>query len=237
GNVERIPAIVAVLCAASDVFKTMFLGNFERPTEVDVPDAEPEAFKIVLRYIYTDEMRLNMEDAIGTLYLAKKYMLQPLVDGTARYISEHLTPENVCLLLGYADVLDDIKDKCWDLIDSKTTEVIHSDAFLQLSGAQLRDIVKRNTLCVEEIELYERVIEWARAQLRKDDVESTLKAIRDAIGDTLFSVRFPAMEQKEFSSKVAKGGVLTTDEALEVCLWHSIQDKPKSFICEARGNS
>lgn len=46
---ERIPAIVAMLCAASDVFKTMFIGNFERPAEVDVPDADPDTFKIMLR--------------------------------------------------------------------------------------------------------------------------------------------------------------------------------------------
>lgn len=63
------------------------------------------------RYIYTDEMRLNMEDAIGVLYLAKKYMLTPLVDGTTRYIAEHLTPENVCLFLDCTDILDDIKRK------------------------------------------------------------------------------------------------------------------------------
>ena len=53
----------------------------------------------------------NMEDAIGTLYLAKKYMLQPLVDATTRYIVEQLTPENVCLFLDSAEVLPDIKKK------------------------------------------------------------------------------------------------------------------------------
>ena len=54
----------------------------------------------------------NMEDAIGTLYLAKKYMLQTLVDATAAYVDEHLTPENVCHFLDSAEVLeDDIKKK------------------------------------------------------------------------------------------------------------------------------
>lgn len=49
GNIDRIPAIVAILCAASDVFNAMFVGEFERPTDVPVPDAEPEAFKVMLR--------------------------------------------------------------------------------------------------------------------------------------------------------------------------------------------
>lgn len=57
--------------------------------------------------------------------------------------------------------------RCWDVIDSETTDVIYSEAFLKISPQQLSVIAKRNTLCVEEIELYERVIEWAKAQLRK----------------------------------------------------------------------
>ncbi|KAH7696859.1 P7E4 protein, partial [Aphelenchoides avenae] len=125
---------------------------------------------------------------------------------------------------------------CWNLIDSKTTDVIRSEAFLHLSAPQLSDIVKRNTLCVEEIELYERIIEWAQTQLRKDGVDLSPKAVRDVLGDALFSIRFPAMEQKEFSSKVVKGGVLTAEEALEVLMWHSIHDKPKSFNFESRAH-
>ncbi|KAH7713487.1 hypothetical protein AAVH_19180 [Aphelenchoides avenae] len=86
-------------------------GSTGQRGEVEVPDADPEALESVLRYVYTDEMLLNMEDAMGILYLAKKYMLKPLVDGTARYIAEHMTPEKVCLFLDCADVLDDIKKK------------------------------------------------------------------------------------------------------------------------------
>ena len=57
--------------------------------------------------------------------------------------------------------------RCWELIDSQTMEVIRSEAFLQLSQAQLSDIVKRDTLRVFEIELHERVEKWARAQLER----------------------------------------------------------------------
>lgn len=57
--------------------------------------------------------------------------------------------------------------RCWDLIDSHTTQVIRSESFLHLSHAQLGDIVRRSTLCVEEIDLYERVVQWARTQLER----------------------------------------------------------------------
>lgn len=38
-----------ILGVASDVFKAMFRGSFDRPKEVEVPDGDPEAFKVVLR--------------------------------------------------------------------------------------------------------------------------------------------------------------------------------------------
>ena len=55
--------------------------------------------------------------------------------------------------------------RCLELIDCNTPKMIRSEGFLQLSRAQLGDIVKRDTLFVEEIELYERVVQWARTQL------------------------------------------------------------------------
>lgn len=45
----RIPAHAAVLSAASDVFKQMFYGRFDREREIRVPDCEPGAFKLFLR--------------------------------------------------------------------------------------------------------------------------------------------------------------------------------------------
>lgn len=57
--------------------------------------------------------------------------------------------------------------RCWDLIDSHATQVIHSKAFLKLSSKRVTEIVERDSLNVEETELYERAIEWALAQLQK----------------------------------------------------------------------
>lgn len=65
----------------------------------------------LLSYVYTGEILLTTDDAIGVLYLAKKYMLQPLENRTARYVMEHMTPENVCEFLDCADVLGEIKEK------------------------------------------------------------------------------------------------------------------------------
>ncbi|KAH7691256.1 BTB/POZ domain-containing protein 3-like isoform 3, partial [Aphelenchoides avenae] len=54
GVQELIPAHILVVAPASEVFNAMFLGSFEVPPTIDVPDGDPDAFKEMLRYIYTD---------------------------------------------------------------------------------------------------------------------------------------------------------------------------------------
>ncbi|KAH7708323.1 BTB/POZ domain-containing protein 6, partial [Aphelenchoides avenae] len=45
----RIPAHAHVLAAASDSFKAMFYGDFNREKEVVIPDASHDGFRALLR--------------------------------------------------------------------------------------------------------------------------------------------------------------------------------------------
>ena len=45
----RIPAHTQIVCAIAGPFRAMFYGSFERHRVVEIPDAEPEAFKVFLK--------------------------------------------------------------------------------------------------------------------------------------------------------------------------------------------
>lgn len=66
---------------------------------------------LAVTYIYTDKVLLNVDNAINVLDLAKKYLLGPLEDRTASYITEHLMPQNVCFFLDSANLLGDVMKK------------------------------------------------------------------------------------------------------------------------------
>ncbi|KAH7713484.1 micro-fibrillar-associated protein 1 containing protein [Aphelenchoides avenae] len=68
-------------------------------------------------------------------------------------------------------------------------------------------------------------------------VDENPAAIRGVLGDVLFSVRFPLMATEQFGRGVAKSGILTAEEVVEVLLWRTIRDKPTSFSCEPRGQA
>lgn len=52
-----------------------------------------------------------MESILSILYLAKKYMLTPLLKKIASFLEENMNAKNVCLFLPHADILDDIQQR------------------------------------------------------------------------------------------------------------------------------
>ncbi|KAL3120045.1 hypothetical protein niasHT_003297 [Heterodera trifolii] len=87
---EVLPAHQFILKIASDVFEAMFRfdAKKERPendpanclAEVEIPDIEPSAFKVMLSFIYTDDLSaLNGDNAMAVLYAANKYNIPDLV--------------------------------------------------------------------------------------------------------------------------------------------------------------
>ncbi|KAH7718677.1 Btbd6 protein [Aphelenchoides avenae] len=107
----RIPAISGLLIAASDAFEAMFIGEFLRPSEVSVPDGDPDAFRIMLRYVYTDRLKLGLDCALPVMYLAKKYMLTRLIAESTQLVSTLLSAENVCQILPYVGLVEEISER------------------------------------------------------------------------------------------------------------------------------
>ncbi|KAL3117638.1 hypothetical protein niasHT_004303 [Heterodera trifolii] len=87
---EVLPAHQIVLRNASEVFDAMFrfdskneqAGNAYAncPAVVEVPDVEPAAFKVMLSFVYADDLsELNGDNAMEVLYAAKKYNIPGLI--------------------------------------------------------------------------------------------------------------------------------------------------------------
>uniref|UniRef100_A0A183C8R7 BTB domain-containing protein n=1 Tax=Globodera pallida TaxID=36090 RepID=A0A183C8R7_GLOPA len=88
---ELLPAHKSILRTASDVFAAMFrfdaentkavaVGTSKEVDPVVITDVELGAFKTMLAFIYTDDLRgLNRNNAVDVLYAAKKYGIAKLV--------------------------------------------------------------------------------------------------------------------------------------------------------------
>ena len=83
------------------------------------------------RYLYCEEISLEADTVLSTLYAAKKYIIPHLECACVEYLKKNVDASNACLLLSHSRLFEgpELLDRCWNLIDSKTEEALESDSF------------------------------------------------------------------------------------------------------------
>lgn len=73
------------------------------------------------RYLYCDEIQLEADTVLATLYVAKKYIVPHLARACVTYLETSLTAKNACLLLSQSRLFEepDLMQRCWEVIDAQ----------------------------------------------------------------------------------------------------------------------
>ncbi|KAL3085779.1 hypothetical protein niasHS_009528 [Heterodera schachtii] len=194
----------AILSASSDVFEAMFqkeatenangkIASSEKDGPVLIPDVDAEAFKVMLRFIYSDDLsELNGQNAAEVLYAALKFNVIGLVKACADFPIPKLT--NVFAALSFArfnDLLKDFVQRCLAYIDKNADDLLKSEEFLQID---------QNLLC-----------EIFGPENR-----------RTMLDPALYKIRFPLISKEEFTKKIVPSDVLSKDEVIAVYQFHSL---------------
>lgn len=154
-NLERIPAHKLILSIGSQVFMAMFNGNFVESSkeaatnnEIEIPDVELEPFLKMLKYLYTDELCVEPDSVMTTLYVAKKYAVNALEKECVEFLKKNLRTENAFMLLQQASLFDELGlcEMCLSIIDKNTSESFSSDAFLDIDLTTLISVLRRDSL-------------------------------------------------------------------------------------------
>ncbi|KAM3717883.1 BTB/POZ domain-containing protein [Dirofilaria immitis] len=229
-NSERIPAHSYVLAIASAPFNAMFNGGFEKNDEIELPDIEPVAFKILLKYLYYDNIELDSSNALSTLYAAKKYMITHLARATIDFLNSNLKAENVCLLLSQSQLFEEeqeLIDRCWKLVEVDAERVLLSDAFCNINFVLFDEILSRDTLLTREKVVYEAALKWAKAECGRQNLPVSQMNMRNVLSSALYHIRFPVMTIYEFANGPAKTDMLTCQEINDIFLHFAAEEKPQ----------
>ena len=216
GSDKKVFAHKYVLATSSAVFYAMFYGELAEKNSVHLSDTNEEGLQEFLRFLYTDECNLSTDNAVFVLYLAKKYIVPSLAQKCIEFLEANLRVENAVTVLQQAIQFDEnnLEKKCWDLIDLKTGDVVASDAFVDVNEATLAELLKRESLNVEEVDLFKSVLKWSEAECSRKGIESNSKNKRAVIGNAIYQIRFASMTPQEFAQNASQSGILTPEEVI-----------------------
>ena len=210
-----------VLATSSAVFYAMFYGDLaQEESTICLTDAEEESFEEFLRFLYTDDCKINAENAIGVLYLAKKYLISSLAEKCCKVLEASITLDNVFVVLEHALRLDEkrLETKCWDIVSNNTSECINSEAFCNIGSHTLNALLKRQTMMISEVDLFRAVLRWTDNECARQGmrIEDDKMARRRVLGDSLYEIRFLQMSEKNFATIASPTGMLTDAEVVTI---------------------
>ena len=240
GKVKTIPAHKYVLAISSPVFFSMFYSDLaERGDTIKITDCDSESFLEMLRFIYSDKANLsNCDHALQVWYSAQKYFIPSLVKKCVAYLDENVGVNEVWDVLSYAVKFEEeaLQATCWKIIDFHAELIMESDAFLDLDRDLLVAMLKRDSLRVDEIELFRSLNRWAQRKCEERRKKQTGKNKKAVIGKELLRlVRFPVMQQEDFAEEVLPENLLTKNEIIDVFKHFSNVDvKALQFSTESR---
>ncbi|KAM4795005.1 RCC1 and BTB domain-containing protein 1 [Rhinophrynus dorsalis] len=135
----------AVLKIRCEHFRTMFQSHWNENSKevIEIDQFSYPVYRAFLEYLYTDNVDLPPEDAIGLLDLATSYCENRLKKLCQHIIKRGITVENAFLLLSAAVryEAEDLEEFCFRFCVNHLTGVTQTSAFWQMDGMLLKDFI------------------------------------------------------------------------------------------------
>ncbi|KAL3104919.1 hypothetical protein niasHT_028451 [Heterodera trifolii] len=227
---ELLSAHKGILVSASDVFEAMFrydskngkAENASADNPVEVPDVEAAAFKVMLSFIYADDLsELDGDNAMAVLYAARKYNISGLFGRCLQIPIPNLS--NVFLAIAQARLFDleDFSNKCLRYICQNAGQLFESKEFLQIDQNLLCELFENNQLMInDEFVIWQAALRWADEKCRQNAIECSAENRRAALGPAVFKIRFPLIPTEDFSKSIVPSSVLTMEEFVGIYQFH-----------------
>ncbi|CAL7945976.1 unnamed protein product [Xylocopa violacea] len=219
------------LAMSSPVFEAMFFGGMaEKSDLIPIRDVQPEAFKALLEYIYTDRVDLSsFELACELCYCAKKYMLPSLVEECTKYLWSDVSPKKACRAYEFAKLFEEpvLMEKCLQIICTKTNEVLKEPNWEEVELGTLLTVLEQEDLQISsEMELFTAVERWAKAECSRKCLDpNDGKSLKAVIGNALLKIRFLSLSPQEFAEGPGMSPLLTQDETFAILMSISTKNK------------
>lgn len=206
---QQVHAHKILLAVRSEYFRALLFGGMREASqdEIELKGTPLQAFKVLLRYIYTGHMSLMSlrEDVVlDTLGLANQYGFQELESSISDHLRQILALRNVCAILDTARLfgLTQLVKVCYTFMDRHASEILRHESLLTVSQTTLKEVLKRDSFFAPEVEIFKGVCKWCQVNTDTDNI-------------VLSCVRLPLMSVFELLSVVRPAGLVNPDSLLD----------------------
>ncbi|XP_078506903.1 BTB/POZ domain-containing protein 17 [Lissotriton helveticus] len=173
-----------LLALQSDVFEDLF--HNQTVVTLQEPADCAQLFEKFIRYLYSGEISIQLNQAITLHRLASKYHVWALQRGVREYMRNHLATESsqghVVGWYHYALKVHDegLLESCLEFLAWNLSTIINSGEWVSVSDDLMVSLLQRSDLVLQnELELYQAIEEW----IRKNNpdvpiIEKVLRSIR-----------------------------------------------------------
>ncbi|XP_045197394.2 BTB/POZ domain-containing protein 6-like [Mercenaria mercenaria] len=218
-NQEAIQAHSYVLSSRSAKFADILAAEkqLERKLAV-IPDVKLDTFKLLLRYLYTDDIELSVDRATALIPVTSTYGPTTLKTSCFSFLLSAMNADNVCVTLEHAHTYCErsVYDRCMQFIFVNAVDVLKSPKFEELCRECVEDIVKSDDLNAKEFLIFEALTLWASRKCSQKRLQPTDVNKRKALGKLIFHIRFATMDVLEFTQKISHSEILNREEKISL---------------------
>ncbi|CAG9785222.1 unnamed protein product [Diatraea saccharalis] len=174
-----------VLAAGSPYFKAMFTSGLKESemSRVRLQGVCPSAMAWLVYFMYTGKIRITEVTVCQLLPAATMFQISNVIEACCAFLERQLDPSNAIGIANFAEQhgCSELKQKANQFIERHFTQVCKEEEFLQLTTAELIDLIRKDELNVrEERDVYNAVISWVKhdEERRHSRMEHILQEVR-----------------------------------------------------------
>lgn len=189
---ERVSAHRCVLANASKVFRALLYGEEAPKGDVLLSDTPTEAFKIVLKFCYLDEVKLKPNQVANVMKLLDRYGMTECLESCGHFWADNWNVDSICSIYSYAinSTRAKLQEFCESKISAHSDAVFQTDGFLACSYNVLDRILSLNSLMSNESSKLDACLKWAQMQCERNfQNPNKLKNLRAQLGDVPNKIR------------------------------------------------
>lgn len=160
-----------VLAASSPYFRALFTSEMKesKDNSIQIKDLSSHIMEDILSYLYSGSVILNESNAIDVTVAADYMLLHKLKHMGIEFVSQNLTAANCLGVIAIAEKYNfrELRDHAQAYTLENFSTVAQNEEFEKLSVEQLLAVISCDDLVTKEVEVYEAIVRWTKAQIEE----------------------------------------------------------------------